>query len=80
MSGHYEVHDCPAAGQALKAIVWAEPGRPPLIMTTITAERIPALAEALTKYLAASPPATSGVTLRIARRLPGKLGPAMRAR
>ena len=51
MAGHYEVHDFPAAGHGLKALVWVEPGRTPLIMTTIAPERLPALAEALSEYL-----------------------------
>lgn len=51
MAGHYEVHDYPAAGHGLKAIVWAEPGKVPLVMTTIAPERLPLLAEALAGYL-----------------------------
>jgi hypothetical protein len=49
--GHYEVRPGPAG---LKAIVWVEPGQPPLVMTTIAAERLPLLAEALAAYLRAS--------------------------
>jgi hypothetical protein len=55
MAGHYEVHDYPAAGHALKAIVWAEPGKAPLIMTTIAPGRLPLLAEALAGYLDGNP-------------------------
>jgi hypothetical protein len=55
MAGHYEVHDYPAAGHGLKVIVWAEPGRVPLVMTTITPERLPLLADALNKHLAGQP-------------------------
>jgi hypothetical protein len=55
MAGHYEVNDYPAAGHALKALVWVEPGKTPLIMTTIAAERLPLLAEALTGYLDGNP-------------------------
>jgi hypothetical protein len=55
MAGHYEVHDYPAAGHGLKVIVWAEPGKVPLVMTTISPDRLPALAEALSKYLAGQP-------------------------
>ena len=48
--GHYEVRPGPAG---LKAIVWiGEPGQPPLLMTTIAADRLPLLAEALAGYLA----------------------------
>ena len=46
--GRYEVRPGPAG---LKAIVWIEAGQPPLLMTTIAAERLPLLAEALTAYL-----------------------------
>jgi hypothetical protein len=49
--GRYEVRDYPAAGRGLKAIVWCEPGRPPLIMTTISPDRLPLLARALSAYL-----------------------------
>jgi hypothetical protein len=55
MAGHYEVHDYPAAGHGLKVIVWAEPGKVPLVMTTIAADRLPRLAEALTGYLDVDP-------------------------
>jgi hypothetical protein len=55
MAGHYEVHDYPAAGHGLKVIVWAEPGKVPLVMTTISPDRIAALADALNKHLAGQP-------------------------
>ena len=48
--GHYEVRPGPAG---LKAIVWIEPGQPPLLMTTIAPDRLPLLAEALNSHLAA---------------------------
>ena len=50
--GRYEVRDYSAAGHGLKAIVWCEPGKPPLIMTTIAPERLPLLAAALNEHLA----------------------------
>ena len=56
MAGHYEVHDYPAAGHGLKVIVWAEPGKAPLVMTTISPEpSSPGLADALNKHLAGQP-------------------------
>ena len=55
MAGHDEVHDYPAAGHGLKVIVWAEPGKVPLVMTTISPDRIAALADALNKHLAGQP-------------------------
>ena len=39
----------------LKVIVWWEPGKPELVMTTIAPERIEALAAALAEYLAGGP-------------------------
>ena len=50
MTGRYEVRDY--QGGRLKVIVWVEPGKPELVMTTISAERIPALAKALNEHLA----------------------------
>jgi len=58
MAGHYEVHEYPAAGHALKALVWVEPGRVPLVMTTIAPERLPLLADALNRHLADGSPPT----------------------
>jgi hypothetical protein len=56
MAGHYEVHDYPAAGHGdLKALVWVEPGKVPLVMTTIAADRLPRLAAALAGYLGGNP-------------------------
>jgi hypothetical protein len=55
MAGHYEVHDYPAAGHGLKVIVWAEPGKAPLVMTTISPGRIAPLADALAEYLDRNP-------------------------
>lgn len=46
--GRYEVRPGPAG---LKSIVWIGPDGP-LLMTTISADRIPLLAEALAAYLA----------------------------
>jgi hypothetical protein len=51
--GRYEVRDYQGGG--LKVIVWCEPGRPELVMTTIAAARLPALAEALNEHLAGGP-------------------------
>ncbi len=49
MAGHYEVRPGPGS---LKSIVWiAEPGSAALLMTTISAERVPLLAEALNRHL-----------------------------
>jgi hypothetical protein len=50
--GRYEVRPGPAG---LKVIVWVEPGKPPLTMTTIAAGRLPLLAEALNEHLAGNP-------------------------
>jgi len=50
--GRYEVRPGPAG---LRAIVWIEPGQPPLLMTTIAAGRIALLAEALNMYLSGDP-------------------------
>ncbi len=50
--GHYEVRPGPAG---LKSIVWIEPGKPPLIMTTIAPERLPLLAAALNGHLGGDP-------------------------
>jgi hypothetical protein len=61
MPGHYEVHDYPAAGHSLKALVWIEPGRPPLIMTTIAPDRLPLLAAALNEHLAGPGPHSGSV-------------------
>jgi hypothetical protein len=46
--GHYEVRE----GPGLLVIVWCEPGHPSLVMTTIAAGRLPALAKALNEHLA----------------------------
>jgi hypothetical protein len=51
--GRYEVRDYQGGG--LKVIVWAEPGKVPLVMTTIAADRLPLLAEALDTALADDP-------------------------
>ena len=48
-AGRYEVRDYQGGG--LKVIVWVEPGKPPLIMTTIAADRLPLLAQALNEHL-----------------------------
>lgn len=55
MPGRYEVHDYPAAGHGLKVIVWVKPGEVPLVMTTVSADRLPALAAALAEYLDGDP-------------------------
>ncbi len=47
-AAHYEVRPGPGS---LKAIVWIEPGKPALLMTTIAADRLPLLAEALNDHL-----------------------------
>jgi hypothetical protein len=52
-AGRYEVRDY--QGGRLKAIVWVEPGKPELVMTTIAAGRIEALAAALAEYVAGGP-------------------------
>ena len=53
-TGHYEVRDY--QGGRLKVIVWCEPGKPDLVMTTIAAGRLPALAQALDEHLAGGMP------------------------
>ncbi len=56
MAGRYQVVDYPAAGHGdLKALVWVEPGKTPLIMTTIAPDRIAPLAAALAEYLDGNP-------------------------
>ena len=50
-TGRYEVRDY--QDRRLKVIVWCEPGKPELVMTTIAAERLPLLAEARTPTCAA---------------------------
>jgi hypothetical protein len=60
MAGHYEVHDYPAAGHGLKVIVWTEPGKAPLVMTTISPDRIAPLAAALAEYLGGDPATNPG--------------------
>ena len=52
VTGRYEVRDYRGG---LKVIVWWEPGKPELVMTTIAPERIEALAAALAEYLAGGP-------------------------
>jgi hypothetical protein len=51
--GRYEVRPGPAG---LKAIVWIEPGRLALLMTTIAPDRLPLLAEALNDHLRGAEP------------------------
>jgi hypothetical protein len=53
--GRYEVRPGPAG---LKSIVWVEAGQPPLLMTTIAADRIPLLARALDDYVGGLTPST----------------------
>ena len=50
--GYYEVRPGPTG---LKAIVWIEPGKPALVMTTIHPTRLALLAEALNMYLSGDP-------------------------
>ena len=52
-TGRYEVRDYQDG--RLKVIVWCEPGKPELVMTTIAAGRLGLLAEALNEHLAGGP-------------------------
>lgn len=48
----YEVRRETRLGVPVLAIYWIGPGgEPPMLLTTIAAERLPLLAEALNKYL-----------------------------
>ena len=53
--GRYEVRPETILGVQVAALVWVEPGQPPMILTTIAPDRLPALAEALNEHLAANP-------------------------
>ena len=51
MSGHYELRRETLSGVQVMAIVWIVEGEAPMLMTTISEERIPLLAKALCGHL-----------------------------
>jgi hypothetical protein len=53
--GHYEVRENHSNVRGVLAVLWVQPGQPPSIMFTISAERLPLLAAALARYLAGGP-------------------------
>jgi hypothetical protein len=55
MTGRYEIREGHCRVPGVLAVVWTAPGEPPLVVFTIGAEALPALAEVLTEYLAGNP-------------------------
>jgi hypothetical protein len=50
--GHYEVRENYSNVQGVLAVLWVQPGQLPMVMFTVSAERLPLLAAALNAYLA----------------------------
>jgi hypothetical protein len=52
VAGRYEVRSETILGVPVAALVWVVRGEPPMLLTTIAPERLPALAEALNRHVA----------------------------
>jgi hypothetical protein len=53
--GHYEVRENHSNVPGVLAVLWVQPGQLPMVMFTVSAERLPLLAAALNAYLAGNP-------------------------
>jgi hypothetical protein len=53
--GRYEVHPATIRGVELMAIMWIVPGEPPMLLTTLSPDRLRLLGEALCAHLAGNP-------------------------
>jgi hypothetical protein len=53
--GRYEVRDTTRLGVPVAEVRWVVPGEPPSLLLVLDRDRVPLLAEALDRYLAAGP-------------------------
>lgn len=51
MTGRYEVQELTRMGVQLVEIAWCPPGEPPIKVAEMVPERLPLLAEALSRHL-----------------------------
>ena len=55
MSGRYVVRDETVRGVEVTAVWWVSDGEPAVLLVNLARDRVPLLAEALTRYLAGGP-------------------------